>query len=105
MSGPWANQLVISRALEKVIKNVSGPAGPRATKIFVGGIPNKAARDELFALFARYGKIKDLSLPCKSKEENKGFAFITFESHEAVTAVFQDLKNVILRAKLVGLSA
>lgn len=53
------------------------------------------------ALFSRFGKIEDLSMPFKSAEENKGYAFVTFESPEAVVRVFGDLKSVILRAKLV----
>lgn len=53
------------------------------------------------ALFMRYGKIEDLSMPFKTKEENKGYAFLCFESPEAVARVFGDLKNVVLRAKPV----
>jgi len=42
-----------------------------------------------------------MSLPAKSKEENKGYAFISFHHPEAVVKIFSDLKNIILRAKPV----
>ena len=98
-SSPY--QVLVSRALEKLVKKMSQKAAKRATKIFVGGIPNKATKEELFALFSKYGAIEDLSLPYKSKLENKGYAFVTYQQPEAVACVFSDLKNIILRAKTV----
>lgn len=95
-------EVSVDRALEKLVKPPLQKVEARAKKIFVGGVPNKATREELFLLFSRYGAIEDVSLPHKSKEENKGYAFITFEQLAAVERVFDDLKNVVLRAKTVG---
>lgn len=94
-------ELAVDRALEKIVKPPQKVTA-KAKKIFVGGVPNKATREELLALFGRYGAIEDVSLPHKTKDENKGYAFITFEQLAAVERVFADLKNVVLRAKTVG---
>jgi len=40
-------------------------------------------------------------MPSKNNEENKGYAFVTFANPQSVTAVFSDLKRVMLRAKIV----
>ena len=64
-------------------------------------LPKVILSDELFALFAHYGNIEDLSMPYKTKDENKGYAFITFEDPDSVFRVFSDLKKIVLRAKAV----
>lgn len=43
-SETFAKQIQITRALEKVIKSGTNQAPANATKIFVGGIPNKATK-------------------------------------------------------------
>ena len=92
-------EISVDRALEKLVKAPLSKMPARAKKIFVGGVPNKATKEELAFLFGKYGVIEDVSLPHKSKDENKGYAFITFEDLQAVERVFADLKNVVLRAK------
>ena len=92
-------EITVDRALEKLVKAPLGKMPARAKKIFVGGVPNKATKEELAHLFGKYGAIEDVSLPHKSKDENKGYAFITFEELQAVERVFADLKNIVLRAK------
>ncbi len=57
--------------------------------------------EELAQLFQKYGAIKDLSLPAKSKDENKGYAFIAFHSPDTVVKIFSDVKDIVLRAKRV----
>ena len=95
-------EINVDRALEKLIKAPLNKAPVRAKKIFIGGVPNKATKDELHALFGRYGPIEDVSLPQKSRTENKGYAFIVFENLLSVERVFADLKNIVLRAKTVS---
>ena len=55
------NQLLITRALEKVIKKIIDSAPINATKIFVGGIPNKASKGKItrgasFLIYALRGR-------------------------------------------------
>ena len=95
-------EISVDRALEKLLKAPLQKVTARAKKIFVGGVPNKATKEELYSLFIRYGAIEDVSLPQKTKDENKGYAFITFENLASVEQVFADLKNVVLRAKTVS---
>ena len=95
-------EISVNRALEKLVNLSSHKASACAKKIFVGGVPNKATEAELFGLFERYGIVQNVTLPRKSKDENKGYAFVAFEDFASVERVFADLKNVILRAKVVG---
>lgn len=89
----------MDRALEKVGKSVTGMGLVPARKIFVGGIPNLATREELMRLFSQFGAINDLSLPLKTPSENKGYAFVIFEDPEAVKRVLESHRPLILRAK------
>lgn len=101
----WDEQIRVNRALAKLPKSEAPLALLQSKKVFVGGIPNKASREELFALFARYGRLQDVSLPVKPSGENKGYAFVTFEQNEALAYLFADLRNVVLRAKPVSSAA
>lgn len=96
-------KISINRALEKLASKGEIKIPVKAKKIFVGGIPNKASKEELFALMSHYGKIEDLSLPMKPNDENKGYAFVTFEDSYSVFRVFADLSKIVLRAKTVNL--
>ena len=73
-----------------------------STQLFVGGIPNDVTQDEIVKLFSGYGKLKKLVMPME-KGRNRGFAFVTYESCDSANAVFDDLKNVRIRAKEVDL--
>lgn len=75
-----------------------------SNQLFVGGIPNDVTQDEIVKLFSGYGKLKKLVMPME-KGRNRGFAFVTYEGCDSVNAVFDDLKNVRIRAKEVDLKA
>jgi RNA recognition motif-containing protein len=71
-------------------------------KIFVGGIPQKSTKFEVAELFSRYGHVITVILPQSSSGTNKGFAFVSFPDIGPILKIFADLKNIVLRAKLVS---
>jgi len=82
----------IKRALPKVPRGTAG--APRAErlnkKIFVGGLPNTIAEDEVRAYFENYGKVNEVQL-IKDRETGKlrGFAFITFDDEDSADKCLQ----------------
>lgn len=90
----------------KKIVNKKKPLGMlNSTQLFVGGIPNDVTQEEITKLFAGYGKLKKLVIPSSKGGKNRGFAFVTYENCDSVNAVFDDLKNIKIRAKEVSSAA
>jgi len=94
--------ITIDRMLQKVPQKKKPVGRMVSTQLFVGGIPNDVTQDEIVKLFSGYGKLKKLVMPME-KGRNRGFAFVTYESCDSANAVFDDLKNVRIRAKEVDL--
>lgn len=95
------HQITIDRMLQKVAQKKKPPGLLNSTQLFVGGIPNDVNQEEIVRLFSGYGKLRKLVMPVE-KSRNRGFAFVTYEGCESVNAVFDDLRNVRIRAKEVG---
>ncbi|XP_013778084.1 RNA-binding protein squid-like [Limulus polyphemus] len=69
---------------------------PGAKKIFVGGLdPNMPASD-IKTYFQQFGKVETVELPVdKVKNQRRQFAFITFETEDAVNEVTKQPKQMI----------
>jgi RNA recognition motif-containing protein len=52
--------------------------------------------------FSRFGDVIDIVFPMDKDRQNKGYAFVSFSSKEAIKAISNNLQNIVLRAKLVG---
>lgn len=61
--------------------------------------------EEIKNFFKSFGRINDVSLPMGKDQLNKGYAFISFESAEAVNRIVLNLDKIVLRAKHVSLWA
>ena len=59
--------------------------------------------EEIKNFFKSFGRINDVSLPMGKDQLNKGYAFISFESAEAVNRIVLNLDKIVLRAKHVSL--
>lgn len=71
-------------------------AKARQGKIFVGGLSAELSDDDIKTYFAQYGTIVQVDMPYdKSKNQRKGFCFITFESEQIVTEVLKTPKASI----------
>ena len=93
----------VDRALEKVNKPSSETPVPPSRKIFIGGIPNQASKEELTRLFQQFGSIEEVSLPLSSvKTENQGYGFISFRDMASTFQIFSQPNKLVLRAKEVG---
>ena len=52
--------------------------------------------------FSQYGDVIDIVFPMDKDRQNKGYAFVSFSTQEAIKLISNNLKNIVLRAKLVG---
>uniref|UniRef100_R4G3V0 Putative rna-binding protein musashi/mrna cleavage and polyadenylation factor i complex n=1 Tax=Rhodnius prolixus TaxID=13249 RepID=R4G3V0_RHOPR len=71
-------------------------AKARHGKIFVGGLSTELSDEDIKNYFAQYGTIVDVEMPFdKSKNQRKGFCFITFESEQVVAELLKAPKQTI----------
>lgn len=62
----------------------------------MGGLSTELSDDDIKNYFAQYGTIVDVEMPYdKSKNQRKGFCFITFESEQVVTELLKTPKQTI----------
>lgn len=71
-------------------------AKARHGKIFVGGLSNELTDDDIKGFFNQFGSIVDVEMPFdKTKNQRKGFCFITFESEQIVNELLKTPKQTI----------
>nr|CAS85142.1 squid, variant C [Blattella germanica] len=71
-------------------------AKARHGKIFVGGLVPDLSDDDIKSFFAQYGTIVEVEMPFdKTKNQRKGFCFITFESEQVVQELLKSPKQSI----------
>ncbi|XP_068625822.1 RNA-binding protein squid isoform X2 [Battus philenor] len=71
-------------------------AKARHGKIFVGGLSSEISDDEIKNFFSNFGTIMEVEMPFdKTKNQRKGFCFITFESEQVVNELLKTPKQTI----------
>lgn len=71
-------------------------AKARHGKIFVGGLTTEISDDEIKTFFGQFGSIVDVEMPFdKTKNQRKGFCFITFDSEQVVNELLKTPKQTI----------
>ncbi|KAG5888433.1 hypothetical protein JTB14_020208 [Gonioctena quinquepunctata] len=71
-------------------------AKARHGKIFVGGLTTDLTDEDIKSYFAQFGKIIEVEMPFdKTKNQRKGFCFITFESEQVVNDLLKRPKQTI----------
>lgn len=71
-------------------------AKARHGKIFVGGLSNELSDDDIKNFFNQFGTIVEVEMPFdKTKNQRKGFCFITFESEQIVNELLKTPKQTI----------
>jgi squid-like protein len=71
-------------------------AKARHGKIFVGGLSNELSDDDIKNFFNQFGNIVEVEMPFdKTKNQRKGFCFITFESEQVVNELLKTPKQTI----------
>ncbi|XP_061704260.1 RNA-binding protein squid isoform X2 [Cydia pomonella] len=71
-------------------------AKARHGKIFVGGLSSEISDDEIKSFFGNFGTIIEVEMPFdKTKNQRKGFCFITFESEQVVNELLKTPKQTI----------
>ncbi|XP_011340685.1 RNA-binding protein squid isoform X5 [Ooceraea biroi] len=65
-------------------------------KIFVGGLPTELSDDDIKNFFSQFGNIVEMEMPFdKTKNQRKGFCFITFGSEQVVNQLLKTPKQTI----------
>lgn len=71
-------------------------AKARHGKIFVGGLSNELSDEDIKNFFNQFGTIVEVEMPFdKTKNQRKGFCFITFESEQIVNELLRTPKQTI----------
>lgn len=71
-------------------------AKARHGKIFVGGLTTELSDDDIKNYFSQYGNIIEVEMPFdKTKNQRKGFCFITFDSEQVVNELLKTPKQTI----------
>lgn len=71
-------------------------AKARHGKIFVGGLSTELSDDDIKNYFSQYGTIVEVEMPYdKTKNQRKGFCFITFDSEQVVSELLKTPKQSI----------
>ncbi|XP_033212790.1 RNA-binding protein squid-like isoform X2 [Belonocnema kinseyi] len=71
-------------------------AKARHGKIFVGGLSTELSDDDIKTFFGQFGNIVEVEMPFdKTKNQRKGFCFITFDSEQVVNQLLKTPKQTI----------
>ncbi|CAG7815023.1 unnamed protein product [Allacma fusca] len=71
-------------------------AKARHGKIFVGGLTQEISDDDIKTYFSQFGNVVEIEMPIdKSKNQRKGFCFITFDNEQIVHELLKSPKQVI----------
>jgi CxxC-x17-CxxC domain-containing protein len=83
-------------AERKVLLAARGAAQETAGfKMFIGGLPYEVNEEELSALFAEHGELKEVHIATdRETGKSKGFAFVTYASHSDGKKALPSLKNL-----------
>lgn len=77
-----------------------------ASKVFVGNLDFRTTRDELEALFAQVGSIRDVFLPMdRETGRPRGFAFVEFESDEEAAQAIERFNGHELGTRALRVNA
>jgi RNA recognition motif-containing protein len=64
-------------------------------KMFIGGLPYEVSEEELSALFAEHGELKEVHIATdRETGKSKGFAFVTYASHADGKKALPSLKGL-----------
>ncbi|XP_045925773.1 APOBEC1 complementation factor [Micropterus dolomieu] len=83
-----------------------GPPPERGSEIFVGKLPRDLFEDELVPLCEKFGKIYEVRMMMDFNGNNRGYAFVTFNTKQEAKAAMKQLNNYEIRnGRLLGVCA
>ncbi|KAJ8755752.1 hypothetical protein K2173_024296 [Erythroxylum novogranatense] len=87
--GVFCCQVEVKRTVPREDTEVNGITSPN--KIFIGGIPSSLTEDELKEHFSIYGIVVDHQIMVDHQTgRSRGFAFVTFESEDAIKQILSE---------------
>ncbi|XP_035000739.2 APOBEC1 complementation factor [Hippoglossus stenolepis] len=83
-----------------------GPPPERGSEIFVGKLPRDLFEDELVPLCEKFGKIYEVRMMMDFNGNNRGYAFVTFNTKQEARTAMKQLNNYEIRnGRLLGVCA
>jgi len=75
------------------------------TKMYVGNLPFSAQESDIRELFSQYGTVSDIFLPMdRESGRPRGFAFVTMDTPEAMTAAINALNGQEFQGRKLGIN-
>lgn len=69
-------------------------------KIFVGGLPHDATKEDVQEFFARYGEIEEVTIQYdRASGRPRGFCFVIFANESSVDRIVPGMDHVFLDLK------
>ena len=66
-------------------QTVPGAARTNTKKLFIGGVKDEMTEAEFKAVFSQHGNVESVNIITdKATGKGKGFAFVSFDDHDAV---------------------
>lgn len=72
-----------------------------SNRLFVRNLPFEATEEELEEHFSIFGTVVECHIPVDDQHRNKGYAFVTYESHLGAHRAQKDLHNVDFQGRLL----
>ncbi|KAJ1417036.1 hypothetical protein B484DRAFT_305050, partial [Ochromonadaceae sp. CCMP2298] len=77
-----------------------------AKKVFVGNLPFKITKNDLEALFSRFGTVIGINIrEDRTTGKPKGFGFVTFDSDEPAAAAIASMHGYSLEGRPLTVNA
>lgn len=88
----------VFRPRQRGIQYVEAPV-----KLFVSNIASYQEEDELYALFSKAGRVRNVFIPKSydDPDKNKGFAFVSFHDHETAKWALENLNHTPLNGMIL----
>jgi RNA recognition motif-containing protein len=71
----------------------------QASRIYIGNIYYGVTVKDITWLCGEFGPVKDIFLPKRNKKNNKGFAFVEFESEDDAKTAIEKLNGLEWKKK------
>ncbi|KAK7521670.1 RNA binding domain-containing protein [Phyllosticta citriasiana] len=76
--------------------SASSEAPPPSQTIYVGNLFFQTKEDDLLSEFSKYGKVNEVRIIRNPRGLSKGFAFVTYDTHEAAVQAAKDKHQAVM---------
>ncbi|XP_068656312.1 heterogeneous nuclear ribonucleoprotein Q-like [Aristolochia californica] len=78
---------------------------PHGSQVYLGGIPHDVTEEDLKVFCESIGEVTEVRImKGKDSSENKGYAFVTFQTKELASKAIEDLNNIEFKGRKIKCS-